>query len=58
MTIQWKKSNDAEYPYEASLDGRHLKIKLNNFPENSMYSLLIDEKFVVDFDDWPVNWKR
>ncbi len=56
--ISWRKTDDAEFPYEANMPGEHLRIRVNDFPAEPLYTLLINEAPVVDFDDWPPRWGR
>ena len=56
--IFWKKSQDAEFPYETVQGQNRLVIRLNDFPEEHLYSLLVDNNEVASFDDWPINWSR
>jgi len=34
------------------------KIRLNDFPEEPMYTLIVEEKEVLNFTDWPDSWKK
>ncbi len=54
--IAWTKTGDAEFPYRAILDGCTYTLRVNDFPEEHMYTLLIDEKRCVDFTSWPPAW--
>ncbi|QSQ23304.1 hypothetical protein JY651_50940 [Pyxidicoccus parkwayensis] len=56
--LSWSKVSDPEHPFRAQVDGHTLTIRLNDFPEEPMYSLLIDGKDASDFDDWPKIWSR
>ncbi len=56
--ISWAHTDDAEFPYEAIMNNEHLKIRLNDFPEEPLYTLVINEAPDVDFDDWPDSWWR
>ena len=58
MNLSWIETKDPFYPYELRIGGTYLKIRLNDFPEEVMYSLLVDEELVKDFNNWPSNWKR
>lgn len=57
--IQWEKTADAEYPFTSVVDGVCYRIRLNDFPAERMYTLLVgkDEK-IIDFDEWPPAWRR
>lgn len=57
LKLKWIKTDDPEYPYQTRYDEHDLQIKLNNFPEEIMYTLLVDGTFIKDFDDWPSCWK-
>jgi DNA-directed RNA polymerase specialized sigma24 family protein len=54
--ITWSRSNDAEYPYESVYDGRRLTLRVNDFPEEHFYTLLVDNNENTSFDDWPDTW--
>jgi transcriptional regulator with GAF, ATPase, and Fis domain len=56
--IMWSGSADPEYPYETVFDGRRLKVKVNDFPEEHFYTLLVDADPVASFDKWPDRWVR
>jgi hypothetical protein len=56
--LSWAKASDPLHPFRTQVDGHTLTIRLNDFPEESMYSLLIDGNAVSDFDDWPKIWSR
>ena len=40
------------------MDGQRWEVRINDFPEEYMYSLLIDGTVVGDFHDWPEAWDR
>ncbi|MCI5145728.1 MAG: hypothetical protein D3923_09395 [Candidatus Electrothrix sp. AR3] len=56
--IVWRKTDDSEFPYVA--DGKHeqMKIRLNDFPAEPLYSLVINDAVFCDFDQWPPSWQR
>ena len=58
LTIHWKKSGGAEYPYEILMNEGYFQIRVNDFPEELLYSLLIDGEVIVDFNNWPDKWKK
>ena len=42
----------------AQVDGEVWRVRLNDFPDDLMYSLLIDGQVVGSFHDWPETWSR
>lgn len=56
--LVWRRSSDPHYPYDAEFDGERCVLRLNDFPEDHLYTLLVDQAEVASFDDWPEQWKR
>lgn len=54
--IIWEKSADPERPFVGSFAGQKCAIRLNNFPVENLYTLIVNGKEVADFDDWPNQW--
>ena len=57
-TIIWKQGTDPEFPYEAESGSDRLLIRLNNFPEENLYTLFVNDGERFSFDDWPGQWRR
>lgn len=58
QAIQWSENSDAEYPYWARVDQHHLNIRINDFPAETLYTLIVDNHPLCNFDDWPEIWLR
>lgn len=56
--LVWRRSSDPHYPYDAEFDGERCVLRLNDFPEDHLYTLLVDRVEVMSFDDWLEQWKR
>ncbi len=56
--IVWTEGTDPSYPYQAKLNGAKLLIRVNDFPDENLYTLVIDDLAVAGFDDWPGQWIR
>ena len=56
--IDWKRTTDPQYPFSAKFEGEKYVIRLNDFPEENLYTLVMNGKEVADFDDWPATWSR
>ena len=56
--VAWRRTGRAEFPYAASVDGRDWLLRVNDFPAEAFYTLLVAGREVGDFDDWPALWRR
>ena len=56
--LSWRATGDAEFPYAVAVEGRGWLIRINDFPVDALYTLLIDGGELGDFDDWPPAWRR
>lgn len=56
--VVWHRTSRAEFPYEADVDGARWQIRINDFPAEPMYTLLINGQKFSDYDDWPNAWKK
>jgi hypothetical protein len=57
-TIHWHKSGDVYAPWAATYDDHALKLWLGDFPDEPLYTLLVDDVEVLTLDDWPDGWIR
>ena len=56
--IVWRKTADPKRPYMAEVEGEKCVIRLNDFPDEHLYTLIVNEVEVADFDDWSAQWRR
>jgi len=56
--IDWRQTADPRRPFEANFEGEKCVIRLNDFPDEHLYTLIVDGEEVVAFDDWSSNWNR
>ncbi len=56
--IQWQRTDDGEFPYQAIIDGQRWTIRVNDFPAEPLYMLMIDGQPALDLEDWPSVWIR
>jgi RNA polymerase sigma-70 factor (ECF subfamily) len=57
-SITWEETTNPEYPYSAKIGQDNYVIRLNDFPDESLYTLIVNNEEVEDFDDWPEQWIR
>lgn len=56
--IVWKPNAKPLFPHKASADGKELLLRINDFPEESLYTLFVDGQPVGDLDDFPESWSK
>ena len=56
--VVWREGTDPDYPYLAAHAGEQWLVRLNDFPDESLFTLIVDGVEVGDFDDWPPAWER
>lgn len=56
--VAWEASGDAEYPWRAVLDGHETRIRINDFPAEPLYSVIIAHQSVGELEDWPPTWRK
>ena len=58
MVLTWSASDDLDIPWQSRVGALRLAVRMNDFPEEPLYTLLVDGNAVADFDDWPSCWQR
>ena len=56
--ITWEPGADPLYPYRAKCEGVQCLIRINDFPDDHLYTLMVNDREVTHFDDWPLCWTR
>lgn len=56
--IRWEHTSDAEFPYRVLVDGHTHTIRINDFPAEPLFTLLIDGQEIEDLEDWPRGYGR
>ena len=58
MPLRWGRTDDGAWPYDAESGHHVLRIRVNDFPAEHLYSLFVDDVHVEDLDDWPETWVK
>lgn len=56
--IFWERTGDGEYPFRTAYAGAALRIRVNDFPAEPLYTVLVDGRAEFDLEDWPSAWTR
>ena len=57
-TLRWRITNDVDHPWATEVDGETWRVRLNDFPDDFMYTLIINDAVIGSFHDWPECWQR
>lgn len=57
IPVDWSESGNAEYPFTAIIEGERWTLRLNDFPDEPMFTLFIDDEEIGSFDDVPPYWR-
>ncbi len=55
-SITWEETGDPEYPYSAKVNQDNYLVRLNDFPDESLYTLIVNNEEIEDLEDWPERW--
>jgi len=55
-SIRWLPDPQVPFQYQPDNEVDSIRLQLNEFPEEPLYSLLIDDVEVGYFDDLPIGW--
>lgn len=58
MPLVFTRTGDGEFPYVAKVDERVVTIRINDFPAEPLYSILVGDQVLADLEDWPPAWPR
>jgi hypothetical protein len=58
QAVTWLGTGDLDMPWTAEVAGARWQVRLNDFPDEIMYSLIVDGVAAGDFHDWPETWQR
>lgn len=56
LPVPWQWTGEATFAYTAVVEGSTFMIRVNDFPEEDLYTLLVDGDEIVDFTTWPKIW--
>jgi hypothetical protein len=58
MDVQWSKTDDPTTLWRARVGAGTWKVRVNDFPEERLYTLYVNNDELGSFDDWPRQWSR
>ncbi|HTR54435.1 MAG TPA: hypothetical protein VMJ10_27270 [Kofleriaceae bacterium] len=56
--LTWERTGDGELAYRTTVEGQTMTLRVNDFLDEAMYTLLAEGQEISDFDNWPDAWVR
>ena len=56
--LSWHATGDVDHPWATEVAGETWRVRLNDFPDDVMYTLIINDTVIGKFHDWPTTWQR
>jgi hypothetical protein len=56
--LSWHTTEDVDHPWTTEVAGQTWRVALNDFPDDFMYTLIIDDAIIGKFHEWPETWQR
>lgn len=56
--VEWSRTGDALTPWRATVGDHAWTLRLNDFPQEPLYTLFVDRAWVGELNDWPKAWSK
>jgi uncharacterized protein YjaG (DUF416 family) len=56
--LSWRATDDVDHPWATEDAGEKWRVRINDFPDDLMYTLIINDAVIGSFHDWPKSWDR
>jgi hypothetical protein len=58
LAVVWHPTSDPLRPFRAEVGADKWRLRLDDFPAENLYTLLVNGREIGGFDDWPKSWRR
>ena len=56
--VAWGATNNVFVPYQARSGDEIWALRMNDFPDEPMYTLFVDGQTIANFTEWPPKWTK
>jgi len=56
--VEWLATGGAQQPYQSKVGAAVWSVRVNDFPAEPLYTLLVNGASIGDVEDWPAPWTR
>jgi hypothetical protein len=57
-TVQWNRTANAVFPWEANVNNVVLRMRINNYPEQPLYTVMRDAEELMNVNGFRSNWNK
>ena len=58
ISVEWSKCRENNFVYKATVKSSIWMLRMNDFPDEPLFTLFIDGKEILHFNDWPPAWTK
>jgi hypothetical protein len=58
VDVTWSKTNDPTVLWSVQVGAETWTVRVNDFPEEHLYTLYVNDEELGSFDDWPRQWSK
>jgi hypothetical protein len=55
--VAWQETQDSRFPYRATVDQQDWQLRMNDFPDEPLYTLFIEGREIIHFTKRPSAWQ-
>lgn len=56
--VKWLRTNDPTALWRSKVGAETWAVRVNDFPEEHLYTLFVNDEDLGNFDEWPGQWSR
>ena len=57
-SVKWSRTQDPTAMWRAKVGSDTWTVRVNDFPEDNLYTIFVNDEEVGHFDEWPQQWLR
>lgn len=55
--VPWQETQDSRFPYRATVESQDWRLRMNDFPDEPLYTLIIEGREIIHFTKPPSGWR-
>jgi hypothetical protein len=58
LNIKWSKCKEGKFAFKTFVASSSWMLRMNDFPDEPLFTLFIDGKEILHFNNWPSAWAK